>query len=158
MAGDREGTLKWVQDGLDLVVTGSSDYSKLSNLRDAIFELKGQYFNGGNGLKVDSEAKDELSRRFLLIEHEVDALLKRRIEYSTKDYASGERNLDFTNLLHEKECQVVELEKKIQNLEERLRRSTAREIELTTQITTIKADYLSGKGINGVKLEDAIRR
>ena len=93
-----------------------------------------------------------------MIEHEVDALLKRRIEYSTKDYASGERNLDFTNLLHEKECQIVELEKKIQNIEERLRRATAREIELTSQITTIKADYLAGKGINGIKLEDAIRR
>jgi hypothetical protein len=32
--------------------------------------------------------------------------------------------------LNEKENQIVELEKKIQNLEERLRRSSAREIDL----------------------------
>ena len=38
--------------------------------------------------------------------------------------------MDFTNLLNEKENQIVELEKKIQNLEERLRRASAREVEL----------------------------
>lgn len=47
----------------------------------------------------------------------MDGLLKRRIEYSLKDTQGGVRNLDYTNILNEKENQIVELEKKIQNLE-----------------------------------------
>jgi hypothetical protein len=38
--------------------------------------------------------------------------------------------MDYSGILNEKENQIVELEKKIQNLEERLRRSSKRENEL----------------------------
>lgn len=38
--------------------------------------------------------------------------------------------MDYTGLLNEKETQIVELEKKIQNLEERLRRASQREGDL----------------------------
>lgn len=38
--------------------------------------------------------------------------------------------MDYTGILNEKENQVVELEKKIQNLEEKLRRASKRETEL----------------------------
>ena len=66
----------------------------------------------------------------MLLEHEVDGLLKRRITFSVKDGQGQERFLDYTGLLNEKETQIVELEKKIQNLEERLRRASQREAEL----------------------------
>ncbi len=36
--------------------------------------------------------------------------------------------MDYSGLLNEKETQIVELEKKINNLEERLRRHSAREL------------------------------
>ena len=48
--------------------------------------------------------------------------------------------MDYTGLLNEKETQVVELEKKINNLEERLRRASARELELENHITHIYAE------------------
>lgn len=119
--------LKYASDlNNGVIVSGSSDYSKISTLKSAILELKSGYFSANTGLSVQGENRDELDRRFLLIEHELDALLRRRIEYSTRDYEGGARNLDFTNLLNEKETQIVELEKKIQNFEERLRRATAR--------------------------------
>ena len=51
--------------------------------------------------------------------------MKRRIDYSTGN-GSTSRTLDYTGLLNEKENQLVELEKKINNLEERLRKSSAR--------------------------------
>ena len=53
----------------------------------------------------------------LLLEHEIDGLLKRRIDFSVRDRESGHRVMDYTGLLNEKENQIVELEKKIQNLE-----------------------------------------
>lgn len=70
------------------------------------------------------------------MEHEIDGLLKRNINYTAKE---GERVLDYTGLLNEKENQIVELEKKIQNLEERLRRASLRENELENEIVRLKS-------------------
>lgn len=62
--------------------------------------------------------------------------------------------------MNEKENQIIELEKKIQNLEERLRRSTAREIELENKIVALKAENftLRDKSYTGEKLDEAMRR
>ena len=54
--------------------------------------------------------------------------MKRKVNASTAD--STGRVLDYDLLMNEKENQLVELEKKIQNLEDKLRRSTNREKEL----------------------------
>jgi hypothetical protein len=51
--------------------------------------------------------------------------MRRKVNVSTGD--STGRVLDYDLLMNEKETQIVELEKKIQNLEERLRRSGKRE-------------------------------
>jgi chromosome segregation ATPase len=53
----------------------------------------------------------------------------------------------------------VELEKKIQNLEERLRRASAREIELENRISQLNAEILSSKdrGLTGQKLDIALQ-
>jgi chromosome segregation ATPase len=74
-----------------------------------------------------------------LVEHEIDGLLRRRIEYSVKD-ANGSRNLDYTNLLNEKENQIIELERKILNLEARFKQVGAKENELANQVAQLSAD------------------
>lgn len=56
--------------------------------------------------------------------------MRRKINFSFNDADGGKRFLDYTNILNEKENHIVELEKKIQNLEERLRRASQREIDL----------------------------
>jgi hypothetical protein len=66
--------------------------------------------------------------------------LRRKINYSSRDERGGTRIMDYTVLLNEKETQIVELEKKINNLEERLRKATARELELENHIAQIYAD------------------
>lgn len=95
----------------------------------------------------------------MLFEHELDGLLRRRIEYSGRDFEGGSRYLDFTSLLNEKENQIVELEKKIQNLEERLRRATAREVELENRISQLNAENLSlrDRNLTGDKLNIAVQ-
>jgi hypothetical protein len=54
-------------------------------LKGAVLDLKNNYFTTG-GITVKGEKRDDLDRRFLLIEHELDGLLRRRIEFSSKDY------------------------------------------------------------------------
>jgi peptidoglycan hydrolase CwlO-like protein len=66
--------------------------------------------------------------------------MKRRFNYSIKDQEAGTRLLDYNNILNGKENQIVELEKKINNLEERLRRVGQRETELENRIIDLTAD------------------
>jgi hypothetical protein len=108
----------------------------LSGLKGAILKLKQDFFSTGSGVVVAGDKREAFDRRFLLLEHEIDGLLKRKINYTAKE---GERSLDYTGLLNEKENQIVELEKKIQNLEERLRRASLRENELENEIVRLKS-------------------
>lgn len=110
LEGETEALLRYASElNKNVVVSGSTDYSKISTLKNALLELRNAYFSQSSGLSIQGENRDELDRRFLLVEHELDGLLRRRIEYSSKDYESGTRTLDFTNLLNEKENQIVEL-------------------------------------------------
>ena len=75
--------------------------------------------------------------------------MKRRITFSAE--GSDARCLDYSNLLNEKENQVVELQKKINNLEERLRRASAREIELENHIVHLQQSLLAKEHIINAK-------
>ena len=123
-----------------MILSGSSDLTRLSGLRGAILKLKEEFFSSSSGIVIAGDKREVFDRRFLLLEHEIDGLLKRKISYTS---AEGERNLDYSGILNEKENQIVELEKKIQNLEERLRRQTAREDELEKEIVRLKSTIRS---------------
>lgn len=82
----------------------------------------------GNRFVMSGDQKEDFNKRLLLLEGEIDGLMKRKVNASTAD--STGRVLDYDLLMNEKETQLVELEKKIQNLEDKLRRSTQREKEL----------------------------
>ena len=159
LQAERDAFLRYATSGDALVISGTSDYGLLQALKDAISKLKTDYFSKSGSVVIKNEERGDFDRRFLLFEHELDGLLRRRIEYSGKDFEGGTRNLDFTNLLNEKENQIVELEKKIQNLEERLRRASAREIELENRISQLNAENLSlrDKNLTGDKLNLAVQ-
>lgn len=78
--------------------------------------------------------------------------MKRRINYTIKEGESG-RILDYTGILNEKETQIVELEKKIQNLEERLRRASKRETDLENEIVRLRSTFKSVSNPNISKAE-----
>ena len=82
----------------------------------------------GNRFNVPATSMESYNKRMLLLEEEVDGLLKRKINVESTD-APG-RVLDYSLLMNEKENQLVELEKKINNLEDKLRRASKREGEL----------------------------
>jgi len=93
----------------------------LVGLKNALLQLRQELFPQGQ-----ANNKEDLLRRFQLLEQHVDGLLRRKITFSLKDQKSGTRSLDYTGLLNEKENQIIELERKIANLEQRLQKSTAR--------------------------------
>lgn len=159
LQAERDAFLRYATSSDALVISGSSDWGILEALKDAIIKLKTDFFSRSGAITIKTEERSDLDRRFLLFEHELDGLLRRKIEYTGKDFEGGSRNLDFTNLLNEKENQIVELEKKIQNLEERLRRASAREIELENKISQLNAENLSlrDKSLTGEKLNLAIQ-
>ena len=69
-----------------LVISGNNDYTILAALKDAISKLQTDFFSRSGSITIQSEERVDLDRRFLLFEHELDGLLRRRIEYSAKDY------------------------------------------------------------------------
>lgn len=139
----QDALLQWssIGDGRgDIVIRGESDYALLSNLRNILLGLQTEFTQGGAKVTFSGEQKDDFNKRLLLLEHEIDGLLKRKINYAARDEVGGTRVMDYTGLLNEKETQIVELEKKINNLEERLRRASARELELENHIAQLYAD------------------
>lgn len=111
-----------------MIVRGFSDVDHFKNLKNVLLSLQGSWLQEGNRFVLEGSQKEDFSKRLLLLEGELDGLMKRRVNASTAD--SSGRVLDYDLLMNEKENQLVELEKKIQNLEEKLRKSTGREKEL----------------------------
>ena len=107
--GEARANLQWSNPSTNVVIKGSSDYSLIQGIKNAILLLRQDFFvNQGPTISIFGEKRDDLDRRLLLLEHEVDGLLKRDILYSLKGQ-DGTRSLDYTNLLNEKENQIVEL-------------------------------------------------
>lgn len=134
--GEHSAHLAWTEPSERIVISGSSDVTLLSGIRGALLSLKNDVFNGQSNIVISSGGAEFFDRRLLLLEHEIDGLLRRKINYTLQ--GEGGRVLDYTGILNEKETQIVELEKKIQNLEERLRRSAKRESELEDEIVRLK--------------------
>jgi len=133
----QESLLKWSTMGEsgDVVITGESDAHVLKNLQGVLLSLQSEFGQSGNRIVIEGDKKDEYNKRLILLENEIEGLMKRKINFSARDERGGTRTMDYTGILNEKETQVVELEKKINNLEERLRRASARELELENHIT-----------------------
>jgi hypothetical protein len=113
--GSSHGSLGWSTSQPSYVVSGSSDYTQISGLRNVLLQLKQDLFHQGQPIIVGDRA-DDLARRFQLLEQHVEGLLRRKITFSLKDQHGGTRSLDYTSILNEKENQIVELERKILNL------------------------------------------
>jgi hypothetical protein len=121
-----ESRLQYETSGNDqIVLSGISDISNLRNLKNILLSLQSEWLQDGNKFILTGNQKEEYNKRLHLLESEIDGLMRRKVNVSTGD--STGRVLDYDLLMNEKETQIVELEKKIQNLEERLRRSGKRE-------------------------------
>ena len=155
VAAEKAINLAWSQSQDDLVISGSSDVSALSTVKGALLKLKQDFFSPSSGVVIAGDRKDSYDKRFLLLEHEIDGLLRRKINYTAKE---GDRNLDYTGLLNEKENQIVELEKKIQNLEERLRRASLRENDLENEIVRLKSSIkaLNNPSVSRAEIEQIL--
>ncbi len=90
-------SLEWAEQ--DIILTGESDLSKLRNLRNVVLALRDEF--GSKSIKLPEGVKDDFGKRLLLVEGEIEGLMKRKINYTIKDQ-NGERYLDYATLLNEK--------------------------------------------------------
>jgi hypothetical protein len=62
--------LKWSNPDTNVIIKGSSDYSLLQGLKNAILTLRQDFFvNQGPTISIFGEKRDDLDRRLLLVEH-----------------------------------------------------------------------------------------
>ena len=137
-----------------MLISGESDFSSLAKLRNVILALRkewGPVSEGGIQLQ-----HTDLGKRLQLAESEIDGLLRRQINCSGQEGSNGQRVLDYSMLLNEKENQIVELEKKIQNLEEKLKRANKREGELENHIAGLTQQLHSKDQIIELKHASAL--
>lgn len=80
--GEQTAHLAWTEPSERIVISGSSDVTLLSGLRGALLSLKNDVFNGESNIIVSSGGAEFFDRRLLLLEHEIDGLLKRKINYT----------------------------------------------------------------------------
>lgn len=67
------------------------------------------------------------------MEHEIEGLMKKKINYTSVDQ-EGTRFLDYTTMLNEKENEIIGLSKKIENLENKNSSGKKREDALNKEI------------------------
>ena len=79
LQAERDAFLRYATSGDAIVISGTSDYGILAALKDAISKLKTDYFSRTGVITIKTEERSDLDKRFLLFEHELDGLLRRRI-------------------------------------------------------------------------------
>jgi hypothetical protein len=57
---------------------------------------------------IGGDRREQFERRLFMLEHEIDGLLKRKINFTVKEGETS-RVLDYSGILNEKENQIVEL-------------------------------------------------
>lgn len=92
-------------DNSETVISGYSDIGALRNLKNVLLSLQTEFGQEGTRVSLSGVQKDEFNKRLLLLEHEIDGMMKRKINASSTD--STGRVLDFTLILNEKENQIV---------------------------------------------------
>lgn len=101
----QEAVLQWssIGDGRgDIVIHGESDVALLKNLRNILLGLQTEFTEGGAKVIFTGEKKDEFNKRLILLEGEIEGLLKRKINYSVRDELGGTRVMDYSGILNEK--------------------------------------------------------
>lgn len=74
----------------------------MKNLKNILLGLQSEFVDHGPKVVFAGEKKDDFNKRLILLEGEIEGLLKRRINYSARDEIGGTRYLDYTGILNEK--------------------------------------------------------
>lgn len=118
-----------------LTVVNGSDVEEISQYKSILQSLKYD-FEDAHPAASDGTKRENLEKRLILLEHEIDGLLKRKINFTSKD-SSGTRFLDYTTILNEKENEIITLHKKIDNLEGRLKAHKEEDSHLKAEIARL---------------------
>ncbi len=116
-------------------MVNGSDVEELSQYKSILQSLKYDFDDVHPAGDNDSR-RENLENRLLLLEHEIDGLLKRKINFTSKD-SSGSRFLDYTTIINEKENEIITLHKKIDNLEGRLKAHKEEDSHLKAEIARL---------------------
>ena len=87
-------------------------------MQEYLLSIHGEFQNDPELTNLPGSKKKQFEERLLLLEHEIEGLMKKKINYTSVDQ-NGTRFLDYTTMLNEKENEIIGLSKKIENLENR---------------------------------------
>lgn len=119
--------------------------------------LRESYEDDPQIVNLPGRKREEYDQRLLLLEKEIEGLLKRKINFTSTD-SEGTRFLDYTTMLNEKENEIVGLNKKIENLEKKLDSSKKRDDELNREIKRLSEalQVLNSPMVSREQVEDLL--
>jgi hypothetical protein len=79
------------------------DVVDLARLKDYLLALRRSSEHDPEVTQLPGVKKQEFEQRLFLLEHEIDGLLKRKINFTSTDNEQGTRFLDYTVMLNDKE-------------------------------------------------------
>ena len=78
--------LTWSNGEGDVIFRGPSDFTVLRGFKNALLALRNDFGLDGQGrIIIEGENVDAYKKRLLLLENEIEGLLKRRINFAIKD-------------------------------------------------------------------------
>lgn len=117
-------------------------FDELVQKREVLTDLLRDFDTRDGRVVIDGQKKEDYSKRLHLLENQIEGLMRQNFFYE-KTNEKGTRVLDYAALINEKENQVVELEKKITNIEGHFRMKDQRIRELEAEIEKLHGIILS---------------
>ena len=84
-----------------MIVNGDTDFVALKNMKDAMFELRGE-FKSNSGTQFKGEFQENFDKRLMLLEHDFDGVMRRVLNLKFMYPNEPARNIDYTKFISEK--------------------------------------------------------
>ena len=78
---------------------GDHDVVDLARFKDYLLSLRASFEHDAETTQLPGTHKKQFEERLLLLEHEIEGLLKKKINFTSVD-ATGTRFLDYTTLIN----------------------------------------------------------
>ncbi len=81
-----QSRLSWSSIPSDIIISGDSDLNTLKNIKNTVLQLRREFSSSTDPkIQLNYVKKDDFDKRMILLEHELEGMMRRRINYGVRD-------------------------------------------------------------------------
>ncbi len=82
----KQSRLSWSSIPSDIIISGDSDLNTLKNIKNTVLQLRREFSSSTDPkIQLNYVKKDDFDKRMILLEHELEGMMRRRINYGVRD-------------------------------------------------------------------------